>query len=152
MTYRLAFFSDFHANVAADIDRALELIDDARDEDVDHLGIGWDNIGRGIAATILIAAAYVAAFITIGLLLRRALVAGIIYILVWEGAIATIAPSAERFSLTAWGRAISDGGLYGITTELVPTLAAPTGIVSLLVVFGLAILLAGWRLGRMDLP
>jgi len=117
-----------------------------------HLGIGWDNIGRGIAATILIAAAYVAAFITIGLLLRRALVAGIIYILVWEGAIATIAPSAERFSLTAWGRAISDGGLYGITTELVPTLAAPTGIVSLLVVFGLAILLAGWRLGRMDLP
>ncbi len=118
----------------------------------EHLGVGSTNILRGVAGTLLVALVYCAVFIMVGLLLKRALVAGIIYILIWEGAIATIAPSAERFSMTAWGRAISDGGLYGIATELVPTLDATTGAASLLVVTALAVVLAGWRLGRMDLP
>ncbi len=118
----------------------------------DHLGVGSTNILRGVAGTLLVALVYCAVFIMVGLLLKRALVAGIIYILIWEGAIATIAPSAERFSMTAWGRAISDGGLYGIATDLVPTLDATTGVASLLVVTALAVVLAGWRLGRMDLP
>ncbi len=118
----------------------------------EHLGVGSTNILRGVAGTLLVALVYCAVFIMVGLLLKRALVAGIIYILIWEGAIATIAPSAERFSMTAWGRAISDGGLYGIATDLVPTLDATTGVASLLVVTALAVVLAGWRLGRMDLP
>ena len=117
-----------------------------------HLGVGWDNIIRGIAGTILVASVYSAVFIAVGLLLRRALVAGIIYILVWEGAVGAIAPSAARVSLTAWGRAITDGGLVGIERDLVPTLSASTGAVSLIVVTAVAIVLAGWRLGRMDLP
>ena len=76
-----------------------------------RLGVGADNILRAVAGTVLVAAVYAAVFVAVGLVLRRALIAGIIYILVWEGAIATVAPSAERVSLTAWGRAISDGGL-----------------------------------------
>ncbi len=36
--------------------------------------------------------------------------------------------------------------------DLVPTLDATTGVASLLVVTALAVVLAGWRLGRMDLP
>ncbi len=117
-----------------------------------HLGVGTDNILRGLAGTLLVATVYVAVFVTVGLLLRRALVAGILYILVWEGAIATIAPSAERFSMTAWGRAITDSGIYGLTPDLVPTLAATTGVIALVVATVLAVVLAGWRLGRMDLP
>ena len=117
-----------------------------------HLGIGWDNTLRGLVGTALVAAVYAAVFVAVGLLLRRALIAGIIYILVWEGAIATVAPSAERVSLTAWGRAISDGGLYGLQEGLAPTLSATSGAIILLAVTAIAVVLAGWRLGRMDLP
>jgi hypothetical protein len=35
---------------------------------------------------------------------------------------------------------------------LVPTLGATTGVIALVVATGVAIVLAGWRLGRMDLP
>ena len=117
-----------------------------------HLDIGWDNTLRGLAGTALVAAVYAAVFVAVGLLLRRALIAGIIYILVWEGAIATVAPSAERVSLTAWGRAISDGGLYGLQEGLVPTLSATSGAIVLIAATAVAVVLAGWRLGRMDLP
>jgi len=117
-----------------------------------HLGVGTDNILRGIAGAALVVIAYAAVFTTLGLLLKRALVAGIVYILIWEGAIATVAPSAERFSLTAWGRAMTDGGIYGLESDLVPTLAAGTGVVVLLVTAGVAVALAGWRLAHMDLP
>jgi ABC-2 type transport system permease protein len=117
-----------------------------------HLGVGVDNILRGVLGTILVAAVYAAVFVAVGLLLKRALVAGIVYVLIWEGAIATVAPSAERFSLTAWGRAITDGGLSPLEDGLVPTLSAQTGVVALLVVTAAAVLLAGLRLGRMDLP
>jgi ABC-2 type transport system permease protein len=117
-----------------------------------HLGIGAGNIARGIIATALVAAAYAAVFTAVGLVLRRALVAGILYVLIWEGAIATVAPSAERISLTAWGRAIANGGLFDLDRDLVPTLSASTGVVVLVAVAALAVLAAGWRLARMDLP
>lgn len=117
-----------------------------------HLGVGVDNGLRGVAATALVVAANAAIFTTVGLLMRRALVAGIIYILVWEGAIATVAPSAARLSVTAWGRAISDGGIFGLSNDLVPSQAPFTAVIVLIAVTALATALAGWRLGRMDLP
>ena len=54
--------------------------------------------------------------------------------------------------MTAWGRAITDSGIYGLTPDLVPTLGATTGVIALVVATVLAVVLAGWRLGRMDLP
>lgn len=117
-----------------------------------HLGVGVDNGLRGVAATALVVAANAAIFTTVGLLMRRALVAGIVYILVWEGAIATVAPSAARLSVTAWGRAISDGGIFGLSNDLVPSQAPFTAVIVLVAVTALATALAGWRLGRMDLP
>ncbi len=117
-----------------------------------HLGIGAGNVARGIAAAALVTVAYAAVFTAVGLVLRRALVAGILYVLIWEGAIATVAPSAERISLTAWARAIANGGLFGLDRDLAPTLSASTGAIVLVVVAALAVLVAGWRLSRMDLP
>ena len=118
----------------------------------DHVGVGGENIARGILGTLLVSTVYAAVFVAVGLLLKRALVAGVIYILVWEGAIATVAPSAERFSMTAWGRAITDGGLYGLSSDLRPTLDPATGAIALVIVIALAVLAGAWRLGRMDLP
>ena len=117
-----------------------------------HLHVGVVDIVRGIVGTLLLAAAYAAVFVAVGLVLRRALVAGIIYVLVWEGAIATVAPSAERVSLAAWGRAITDGGLVGLQDGLRPTLDGAMGAVVLAAIVVAAVLLGGWRLGRMDLP
>ena len=117
-----------------------------------HLGVGTDNILRGIGGTLLVSTVYAAVFVTVGLLLKRALVAGIIYILVWEGAIATVAPSADRVSMTAWGRAITDGGIYGLQSDLMPTQSALSGVVALVAVTLAAVALGGWRLSRMDLP
>ena len=117
-----------------------------------HLGVGAGNVLRGIAGTLLVTAAYAAAFTALGLVLRRALVAGIVYVLVWEGAIATVAPSAERVSLAAWGRAISDGGIVGLQPDLQPTLGGLAGAGVLLAVTAGAVALGAWRLTRMDLP
>lgn len=117
-----------------------------------HLGVGTGNVARGIAATALVTAAYAAAFTAVGLILRRALVAGILYVLIWEGAIATVAPSAERISLTAWGRAVANGGLFDVSRDLIPAQSAGTGAIVLVAVAVLAVLVAGWRLARMDLP
>lgn len=117
-----------------------------------HLGLGLANGLRGVAATALVVTANTALFVAIGLVLRRALVAGIIYVLVWEGAIATVAPSAARLSVTAWGRGIADGGIYGLSADLVPSQAPITGVLVLVVVALAAVLFAGWRFGRMDLP
>lgn len=117
-----------------------------------HLAVGGGSIARGIAGTLLVALAYAAVFVAVGLVLRRALVAGIIYVLVWEGAIATVAPSAERVSMAAWGRAITDGGLVGVQDALRPTLDGAQGAVVLVAIAVLAALIGAWRLGRMDLP
>jgi len=117
-----------------------------------HLGIGLTNGLRGVAATALVVAANTAIFVAVGLLLRRALVAGIIYVLVWEGAIATVAPSAARLSVTAWGRAISDGGIFGLSADLVPAAQPVTAAIVLCAVTVVAVTFAGWRLARMDLP
>jgi ABC-2 type transport system permease protein len=117
-----------------------------------HLGVGAPSILRGIVGTLLVALVYTSVFITVGLLLKRALVAGIIYILVWEGAIATVAPSAERVSMTAWARAISDGGIFGLQTDLVPTQSATSGVILLLGTTLIAVAIGTWRLNRMDLP
>jgi len=117
-----------------------------------HLGVGLANGLRGVVATALVVAANTAIFTAVGLLMRRALVAGIIYVLVWEGAIATVAPSAARLSVTAWGRAISDGGIVGLSRDLVPTQAPESGIAVLVAITVVAVIAAGWRLNRMDLP
>mgnify|MGYP006276722563 CR=1 FL=1 len=88
----------------------------------DHVGVGGENIARGILGTLLVSTVYAAVFVAVGLLLKRALVAGVIYILVWE------------------------------SSDLRPTLDASTGVIALLIVIALAVVAGAWRLGRMDLP
>jgi hypothetical protein len=54
--------------------------------------------------------------------------------------------------MTAWGRAITDGGIYGLQSDLMPTQSALSGVVALVAVTLAAVALGGWRLSRMDLP
>ena len=54
---------------------------------------------------VLASLAYCAAASWLSLKTRRPIVIGVIYILLWEGSIATFAVSAAKLSISAYGRA-----------------------------------------------
>lgn len=102
-----------------------------------------------LAGIALAALCYCALAAWLSLVTRRPVVVGVIYILLWEGSIATFAASADRLSIAAYGRAIA--------VEGVPDVNAPGtsgGIAALVLIVVTA--LAGWRatrrLGRTELP
>jgi ABC-2 type transport system permease protein len=117
------------------------------------------GLGSGVLleATLAATAAGVLAYSAIGMLLSllvsRALLLGLVYALLWEGAVVGVAPSASSLSVRGYVEgmlaAILDaGGGPGLTTRLGPlssTLLALTVAV-------VALVLARRRLARMDLP
>ena len=77
---------------------------------------------------------------------------GLIYVLFWEGSIATFAPSARWLSLGAYGRAVVAGGLPSSTDENVPAIGAAAAVLVLAGVAAVATLWCGRRLARVELP
>ena len=59
-------------------------------------------LGASMAATI----AYCTIFLGLGLIIRRALVWGLVYVLIWEGFVARSGTSATRLSVLAYARAL----------------------------------------------
>jgi ABC-2 type transport system permease protein len=98
--------------------------------------IGWPLLGVALAS-----AAYCAASVWLSLHTRRPIVIGILYILLWEGSIATFAASADRLSISAYGRAF--------VAQVLPQASAPVAgtVVSALVLAGV-VGVAGWAAGR----
>jgi ABC-2 type transport system permease protein len=113
----------------------------------DRVAVGsllWPLAGLALAALC-----YCAVAAWLSLATRRPVVIGVIYILLWEGSIATFAASADRLSIAAYGRAIA--------VEGVPDVNAPdtSGAVAAIILV-IVTALAGWRatrrLGRTELP
>jgi len=106
--------------------------------------IGWPLLG-----VVLASLAYCAAAVLLSLYTRRPIVIGVIYILLWEGSIATFAPSAAKLSISAYGRAF--------VGHVLPQAAQPVAgtVVSALVLVAVAAA-AAWAtaraLGRVELP
>jgi ABC-2 type transport system permease protein len=113
----------------------------------DHVAAG--SLLWPLAGTALAALCYCAVAAWLSLATRRPVVVGVLYILLWEGSIATFAASADRLSIAAYGRAIA--------VEGVPDVNAPdtSGGVAAIVLIAVTAL-AGWRatrrLGRTELP
>ena len=63
--------------------------------------IAWPALGVGLACL-----AYCGASVWLSLRVRRPVVVGVLYILLWEGSIATFAASAGKLSIAAYGRAL----------------------------------------------
>ena len=110
-----------------------------------HAGlIGWPLLG-----VVLASLAYCAASVLLSLHTRRPIVIGVLYILLWEGSIATFAASAAKLSISAYGRAF--------VAHALPQASRPVaGIaVSALVLAAVAVV-AAWAtaraLGRVELP
>jgi ABC-2 type transport system permease protein len=113
---------------------------------------GLSVAGWALASVIVGACTYVAAFGALSLRVKRPVVIGLIYVLFWEGSIATFAPSARWLSLGAYARAIVAGGLPSSTDENVPAIGAPAAVAVLAAIAAVATLWCGRRLARVELP
>jgi ABC-2 type transport system permease protein len=102
-----------------------------------------------LAATALGVLAYTAAAAWLAMIVRRPVVIGVLYILLWEGSIATFAASADRLSLAAYARRVATEGVLDVNAPDVPAL---TATVVLLAVGAAALALATRALRRVELP
>jgi ABC-2 type transport system permease protein len=105
-----------------------------------------------IASVLAGACAYAAVFSALSLRVKRPVVIGLIYVLFWEGSIATFAPSARWLSLGAYGRAVVAGGLPSVTDYNVPAIGAPAALAVLAGLAAVATWWCGYRLARVELP
>lgn len=110
-------------------------------------GLFWLVMALGLASL-----AYAALGVLLALLVRRAIILGLLYIVLWEATIATFADSADKLSLGAYGRRLVAAGVPDADTFRVPPVGAATAVIVLLAVAAAGIWLGGRRLGRMELP
>ncbi len=68
-------------------------------------GLTVGLIGWPLAGVVFASLAYCAASVLLSLYTRRPIVIGVLYVLLWEGSIATFAASAAKLSISAYGRA-----------------------------------------------
>lgn len=104
----------------------------------------WPLLGVALAAL-----GYCAAAVLLAMVSRRPVVLGVLYILLWEGSIATFAASADRLSIAAYGRAIAVEGVVDVNA---PDASAGAAVVVLVVIVAAATWLAARRLTRTELP
>jgi ABC-2 type transport system permease protein len=116
-------------------------------------GLGSADLLTGmLLATVVGTLAYCALGLLLSLLMARALLVGLAYALLWEGAVVSVAPSAASLSIRGYTEgvlaAILRGGGLGLETRLGPVSATVLAAVVTLA----ALFLAVRRLERMDIP
>ncbi len=104
----------------------------------------WPVLGVALGALC-----YCAVMAWLAMLSRRPVVIGALYILLWEGSIATFAASADRFSIAAYGRALAVEGVVDVNA---PDASGATAIVVLAVATAVAVWGATRRFTRTELP
>jgi ABC-2 type transport system permease protein len=112
--------------------------------EISPAGILWPLAGAALAAL-----AYAAAGVLAAMLVRQPVVAAVLYILLWEGTVATWTPSAEQLSVAAYGRAIAVRGIEPVNA---PDLGALAGGIVLIAGTTAATVAAARRLTRTELP
>jgi ABC-2 type transport system permease protein len=102
-----------------------------------------------LAGAALAALAYCAAGVLAAMLVRQPVVVAVLYILLWEGTVATWTPSAEQLSIAAYGRAIAVRGIEPVNA---PDVGALAGGIVLIAGTLAATVVAARRLTRTELP
>jgi ABC-2 type transport system permease protein len=105
-----------------------------------------------VIALILCGIAYSALFLVLALVSGRPVLIGLIYIVLWEGSVATFAPQANWLSVGAYGRSMIAEGLPGADRANVPSISGTGSIVVLAIAMALLAWLATYRLSRVELP
>lgn len=109
-------------------------------------------VARTAAATVLAVAAYAAIGVLLSVASRHPLIVGVLYAVIWETSIAGFAPSAPRFSVSAYARRIVADGLDTRALNPPPGVETVGAIVVLAVVAAVLTLYAARRLTRANLP
>jgi ABC-2 type transport system permease protein len=111
-------------------------------------GAGGELLVGTLVASVVAVVAYAGIFVALGLVVRRALVWGIVYLLIWEDFIARAGTSSSRLSVQYYARSLladlTDvplrlSGASTVAAVVVPLLAA-----------GLGVAFTAWRLRRMS--
>jgi ABC-2 type transport system permease protein len=110
---------------------------------------GGSTIEAYVVAMFVGSLAYTALFVALSLFTRRALVVGIGYSLVWEGALSSLLPGIANLSIRQYVLGISDG-IIQLNREPA-TLTAQTGLTLAIVLIVAAYVLATARLMRFEL-
>ena len=115
-------------------------------------GLGSTDLLAGmVLASVVGALAYCALGMLLSLLMARAVLVGLVYALLWEGAVVSVAPSASSLSIRGYTEgvlaAVLSGGGVDFTVRLGPVSASVLAAVVTLAALGLAVL----RLERMDI-
>lgn len=112
-------------------------------------GGGRNLIVGTIASATVALVAYVGIFCALGLVTRRSLVWGLLYIFIWEGFVATAADSAGQLAVRTYTRsmlvAVTDVPLRGTTLHGPATVIVPVAVGLLALVF------VTWRLNHRDI-
>jgi ABC-2 type transport system permease protein len=120
------------------------------------IGLGSETTARAVLwsaiALILCGIAYSALFLVLALVSGRPVLIGLIYIVLWEGSVATFAPQANWLSVGAYGRSMIAEGLPGADRANVPSISGAGSIVVLAIAMSLFAWLATYRLSRVELP
>jgi ABC-2 type transport system permease protein len=113
-------------------------------------GLGDTDLLAGtVLASIVGVLAYCALGVLLSLLMARAVLVGLAYALLWEGAVVSVAPSASSLSIRGYTEGVLAAVLSGgadFTVRLGPVSASVVAAVVTLAALGLAVL----RLERMD--
>jgi ABC-2 type transport system permease protein len=126
-------------------------------EAVGHLivagGLGSTDLLAGmLLATVVGALAYCALGMLLSLLMARALLVGLAYALLWEGAVVSVAPSASSLSIRGYTEGVLAAVLRGTGLGLETRLGPVSATVLAAVVTLATLVLAVRRLERMDIP
>ena len=116
-------------------------------------GLGSTDLLAGmLLATTVGTLAYCALGVLLSLLMARALLVGLAYALLWEGAVVSVAPSAASLSIRGYTEGVLAAVLGGGGPELTTRLGPVSATVLAAVVTLAALALAVRRLERMDIP
>jgi ABC-2 type transport system permease protein len=105
-------------------------------------------LGAAVLGGLVAVAGYAGLFVTLGVRFKRALPWGLIYILIWEGFVASAGKTATKLALRSYVRSILSS-MTDVTLKL-GEFSLVTGIVVPLVVGALALLYASRRLAKTD--
>lgn len=110
-----------------------------------------DEATRAFMAAMLVGSiCYVSVFLTLSLFTRRALLIGLVYVLVWEGALSSLLPGIANLSIRQYALGIASAfwKMSPDEARLTPSTALPLAIIVVVI----ALVLATWRLRRFELP
>jgi ABC-2 type transport system permease protein len=112
-------------------------------------GGGTDLVIGTVASATVGLVAYTGLFCALGLVTKRSLVWGLLYIFIWEGFVATAADSAARLAVRTYARSV----LSGIAEMPLrgTVVGSPARWLLPLAVGAIALAFATWRLSRRDI-